>query len=120
MSDELRIYLIWRAELVMPLGKALGQAGHAFTNILENVRISDPTLHHTYVSSSTHAKITLNGKTLSKMERLQSELDEAKIPYYVVTDLGHTVFPEPTITCMAVGPMMRDAMPPFMKKLQLL
>ena len=81
-SNDLRMYLLMRADLGdVPVGKLLGQAGHAFAHALQDI------------------------------EELQMTLDAckaAKVPFHKQIDLGLTIFTEPTFTCIAIGPITRS------------
>lgn len=117
--EELRIYCLMRTDLDMPTGKAIVQGGHAVSFLLYKVLKGDPDLFERYCNSELQTKIILKAKSVAAIARLKIELDDAKIPYFIVTDAGRTVFPEPTVTCMSCGPMYKSQLTPYMKKLQL-
>lgn len=124
--DELRMYVVVRTDIDIPFGKLAPQAGHAFTNALEDARRHTPERHSAYLGTvdnglltSGQAKIALRGK-LTDLHVLKAELEAAGIPHCLVQDQGRTVFPEPTITCLAFGPIPASERPKRAKRLQLL
>jgi peptidyl-tRNA hydrolase len=125
-SLELRMYVVVRSDIELPFGKLAPQAGHAFTNALEDARRRTPERHAAYMGTGNpqrlttgQAKIALRGK-LADIEALLPEIAAAGIPHCLVQDEGRTVFPEPTITCLAFGPILADERPKRAKRLQLL
>lgn len=114
--NELRMYLIVRGDIEMPLGKAMGQAGHAFSTVLIN---TDKDLVRKYYDDN-QTKIVLKCKNLLSLERAHEECLNLNLPCFLVTDAGRTIFPEPTKTCMAIGPCYKTDLPKFIQKMQLL
>jgi len=119
-EDELRLYLVVRGDIEMPLGKALAQAGHAFVGVIEEASsMAYPELP-AYLADSAQGKIAIKAKNLDALLRATSECQAVGLPVYVVRDAGRTVFAEPTITCAAIGPVRRGALPPFVRRFQLM
>lgn len=120
MSD-LRIYIIVRADLDMPIGKAMGQATHAAEGALSHAfaicPLNDPRINN-YEGSADRTKIVLRVKSLAQLQAVQQNAAAAGLPHYLVTDHAKTVFPEPTITCLGIGPCTAEEVP-FLKRLQL-
>ena len=127
MTDEteLRMYLVVRGDIEMPLGKALGQAGHGFCTALIQLMvpdgpfIPDQELVARYYKDN-QPKIVVKCKNLAALLRAEQECKDANINYFLVTDAGRTHFPEPTVTCMAIGPCHRSQLPKFIERMQLL
>ena len=119
-QHTLRMYLIVRQDLEIPFGKALGSAGHAFEGALEAADKLSPAEALIYRKVGNRKKIVLRIKTLAKLLALRTKLEENTIPHHLVTDAGLTVFPEPTITFLAFGPVTEEQGRELTKGLQLL
>lgn len=118
-ESERRIYLVWWEDLPIPLGKALAQAGHAFLGVVEAARkISDIRIEE-YLSGQ-QPKIAISAKNLEALRRAVDECRKAGIPACVITDAGRTVFTEPTVTCAAIGPVLRSDLPKYVSRMRLL
>lgn len=114
------MYVAFRQDIEIPYAKAIVQGGHAFTNVLERARNEDPFRHAYYMTSTAHPKIVVGAKNEAALRRAQAELEAAHIMTYLVTDAGRTVFQEPTVTCLAYGPVRRSQLPKFVGRFQLL
>lgn len=113
----LRMYVLVREDISIPTGKLLAQVGHAFIGLYE---ISSGTEKLSmYMNDSLHTKIALKAKNLDVIYRAQRECNDSKIPTYLVTDAGLTVFTEPTITVLGIGPCLKEEMPKYVQRLQL-
>lgn len=117
--EEPRLYLLVREDINMPAGKGYAQAGHAFLGVVEAARrVGHPGIE-TYLAGQ-QGKIAVRAKNLGAIERAARECREAGLPVCVVTDAGRTVFGEPTVTCMAVGPVSRSKLPKFVERMRLM
>jgi peptidyl-tRNA hydrolase len=124
MSD-LRLYVLVRQDIEIPLGKLISQVGHAFLGTFENCK--DATLKAEYlgknpegVIESGQAKISKKAKNLNALLRAQEECKALGISTALVTDEGRTVFSEPTVTCLGIGPVSRENLPKFVEKMRLI
>lgn len=120
-TNELKMWLVVRDDLEIPKGKLAGQSGHAFEGI---TRICLGTtgwneIYRQYVEDNT-PKIVVKCKNLAALERAEIECVGAGILTYKVTDAGRTVFPEPTITVLAIGPTHFENLPKFVQRFQLM
>lgn len=102
MSDDLRIAVIYRADLQMPRGKAEVQFGHAISMLIN----SDRDAFIDYLNGS-QMKLSLELPYESDLDRIEMRASARKIPCVRIIDAGRTVFDGPTLTCIAVGPMNR-------------
>lgn len=123
--EELRIYILVRNDITMPLGKAFAQVGHAVLGTVEAARRVDPRRVAAYLGEGDlalieqgHAKIALRGKEKDLL-RAAKELAEAGLPHALIRDAGRTVFAEPTLTCLGIGPVRKSELPKFVQRLQL-
>ena len=114
--SELRLYCLMRADLNAPVGKLMAQAGHAF---LGCISFADRDIGDAYWHKGSQPKIVLKVDNLEMLARANKECVEAEIVTYVVKDEGRTIFKEPTITCLGVGPVEREKLPIFIQKLPL-
>lgn len=115
-ETELRIYCVMRTDLKAPHGKLIGQAMHAAVGCISHcheIEIGD------YIASG-QPKIVKKAKNLHALLRAERECQEAFLPHYLVTDEARTVFPEPTITCLGIGPVLHASLPKYIRKMQLL
>ena len=114
-------------------GKLMVQAGHAFVNALEEARRGDwvqddiddsarlllGSLRVREYLTVSQPKIVLKAKNEAALRRAADECRQARIPHYLVTDEGRTVFPEPTVTCLGIGPVLRQNLPKFIDRMQM-
>lgn len=119
LSTELRMVLIVRQDLLMGIGKAMGQAGHAFTMTLLLAQERIPEVVEDYLTDA-QPKIVVGCKNLAALLRAQDECRDAGLVCVLVRDAGRTVFPEPTDTCMGIGPCRRIDLPKFVQRMRLL
>jgi PTH2 family peptidyl-tRNA hydrolase len=119
-DDELRLYCVMRADLEAPTGKLMAQAGHAFVSALEATRkLHDgPAIIDQYMTNG-QPKIVVRARNEAVLRKAADACSQAGIPCYLVIDAGRTVFPEPTMTCLGIGPVTRDGLPKFVRNLQL-
>ncbi len=91
-SPETAIYLVIRRDLKMRRGKEIAQACHAAIQLQTN----------------DTAIIGCKVNTLQELEGLAKKCFDNKINYAIITDAAKTELPEPTKTCIAIGPVERD------------
>jgi PTH2 family peptidyl-tRNA hydrolase len=114
------MYAIIRTDIDIPAGKLGGQTGHAFLNAFFKCEEMFPDRAHTYRIDELQAKIILNGKNLNNIMTIHHSCLELNIPSVIVRDAGLTVFKEPTITCIGVGPIEKNDTPKMISRLRLL
>lgn len=117
-SSDLKIWLLVRKDLELPLGKHLAQAGHACTQVLWNCIHSNPDVATEYMTKG-QAKISVYVRDLSYLEKLIDLAKEESLPATLIKDAGRTVFSEPTVTLGAVGPCLRSQLPKKIQRLSL-
>lgn len=100
-TDELRIAVVFRADLDMPRGKAEVQFGHAVAILMHQ---QFPYGAVGYMNGS-QLKLSMEVDGMSGIEAIAKMAERRGVPYAVVTDAGRTVFGEPTVTCIGLGPM---------------
>lgn len=102
MSDDLRIAVIYRSDLEMPRGKAEVQFGHAVAMLIHSDRDA-----FTEYLDGPQMKLSLEVSSEGDLDRIEMRASSRHIPCVRVVDAGRTIFGEPTLTCIAVGPMGR-------------
>lgn len=100
-TDELRIAVVFRADLEMPRGKAEVQFGHAVAMLLHSPH---PVPIAPYMMGS-QLKLSMEVDGLAELEAIAKKASERGVRYALVQDAGRTVFDVPTITCIGLGPM---------------
>lgn len=117
-----RLYCIFSKEAVAKMkgnrGKLAAQAGHAFLHAYwdAEARFCGPTEHY---RASPHAfKIVLIVDTDAELVALRDAYQD-QCGVSLTTDAGFTVFDEPTITCLGIGPIEEDAVGDDLKGLKL-
>ena len=94
---------IFREDLAMPIGKLAAQAGHAYlqawlTSIETGVDLTD---------RDQHAKIALVAPDLATLLKIQDHAAEIGVVAALIIDGAKTVFSEPTVTVLGLGPMTK-------------
>ena len=110
------MYCLVRGDLDIPVGKWMVQASHAFMGAF--TANSNKFVCDEYFNNS-QPKIVLKAKNESMLKRAEKECLESNINCYLVTDAGRTIFNEPTVTCLGIGPVLKKDLPKFISKLQL-
>ena len=100
MREELRIAVVFRAELDMPRGKSEVQFGHAIAMLLYHHH--DACFHY---MAGSQMKLSMEVPDAEALEKIARRAAARHIPCVKVVDAGRTVFGEPTFTCIAIGPM---------------
>lgn len=88
-------------------GKMSSQAGHAFLHAYWDSEERFPEHAKTYKASDHAIKITCAVETDSELEELVQYKDVCG--FTKVIDSGFTVFEEPTLTCIGIGPLPDDS-----------
>lgn len=103
-----KMYCIMSNEAIKKMngirGKATSQAGHAFLHAFWDAEQRFPDSAHAYKFSNQAKKITLvvpNEESLVELRDYYSRVTGTSL----VKDAGITVFNEPTVTCLGIGPI---------------
>jgi PTH2 family peptidyl-tRNA hydrolase len=91
-----------RQDIQMNKGKTAAQVAHAAGGCLEDVNARHPIVNQWLKSGQ--AKIVVKCDDLAHLNHLQFLSVEHGVMYHIICDSGKTVFEEPTITCIAIGP----------------
>jgi PTH2 family peptidyl-tRNA hydrolase len=122
--EELRLYCLVRGDLEIPIGKLCAQTAHGFLGSYVNCTNEDLKkeylgLNENGLIDSGQAKITLKAKNLNALLRAEQECKDLGISTALIKDAGRTVFNEPTITVLGIGPVTKENLPKFVQKMQL-
>lgn len=104
----IKMYCIFAMESVKKMGGIRGklgtQSGHAYLHAFWDAMDRHPDMAQSY-RDTTHAyKITLVVETVEELESLREAYAD-KTGVSLVKDAGFTVFTEPTVTCLGIGPL---------------
>lgn len=103
-----RMYAVVRTDLGdVPAGKLMGAAGHAFVGSFHDAHdeaLDRAAMARAYAESEEHPKIVL-GASRGAIVDLSVECQAAVVPHHVVRDFGRTVFNEPTLVAIGIGPI---------------
>lgn len=122
--------IVIRADLNMPIGKAISQGAHASMGALlaagkrsaDGLVIEIP-LYDANVGpwlEGAFTKVVLSGATEEQLRALHEKACQLSIPTALIVDSGLTVFGGiPTVTALAVGPAPRELVDQVTGKLSL-
>lgn len=120
---KIKMYCIFAKDSIKKMngnrGKMSTQAGHAFLHgYWDSVR-RFPDMAKAYQDSDYAYKITLVVESTENLEEIYNSYKDL-CGVTLVKDAGFTVFDEPTITCVGVGPISEDLIKDDLKALKLL
>lgn len=111
MALSPKMYIVVRKDLDMPPGKMAAQVGHAVGRLLLwhtsewSMHRGDILDQYFDVTKGNEAKVVLGCQDEKELMELKDLASTHKIPITVVKDAAHTVFKEPTVTCLGIGPV---------------
>lgn len=100
-------------------GKMMAQAGHAFLHAFWDSEEFWPCYARAYKESDHARKITVVTETDEEMLKLYDKYIKI-CGVTKVIDAGFTVFEEPTLTCIGIGPISEILIEEDLKELKLL
>lgn len=105
------MYIVVSMEAVAKMkgirGKMMVQAGHAIQVADWDSEARFPELREKYKNSDHIRKITVKVDTDEELLKLVSAYKQ-KCGVSVIKDAGFTVFDEPTLTCIGIGPIHQN------------
>lgn len=99
-------------------GKMITQGGHAYLHAFWDAQARFPDDAEGYAKSAHPLKITVRVDTEEELLDLLEAYRET-CGVSLVKDAGFTVFKEPTITCLGIGPIHKDKVGDDLKALNL-
>jgi peptidyl-tRNA hydrolase len=100
---ERAVYIVMRADLNMSRGKEIAQAVHAI-NAMTPIDVAE-------MVKDRLAVICVRADSEDELRLLIAEAVIETCPVAPVVDAGRTVFDQPTLTCVAIGPVEKGALP---------
>lgn len=105
----MKMYCVFSKEAVKKMngnrGKLAAMAGHAFLHAYWEAENSFEEVEREFYRNSAKAyKICLAVDTTAELEAIYEELAN-KYPMSLVKDAAITVFDEPTVVCLGIGPV---------------
>ena len=125
--SELRLYAVVNKEALKAAGgnrgKMMAQAGHAFLHAYWDAEIRSKFTREKaerYRNSQAAAKIVLGAENEAQLRQWYGELyeNDELCGVTLVTDAGRTVFPEPTVTFLGIGPITKEEAPEWLQQLR--
>lgn len=105
---KLKMYCIVSREALKAMngnrGKMMAQAGHAFLHAFLNGNVDWRHKCLAYLNDQRAYKITLAVDTTAEVHELYEKY-KRKCGTALIEDAGFTVFEEPTVTCLGIGPI---------------
>lgn len=123
MTERLKMICVMSADAVSKMkgsrGKLGAQAGHAFLHAWWDALDRFPNAASAYRTSERAFKIVLIVPDASALSALVDAYRD-RFGVSPVTDAGITVFDEPTMTCVGIGPISDDDCGEDLKSLKVL
>lgn len=111
--DKIKLYCVVAKESVDKMkgsrGKLIAQAGHAFVHAVWDAEKRFPQSVYDYKNSGKAFKIGLVVPTVADLEALEASYRDI-CGVALIQDAGITIFNEPTITCLGIGPIRESQM----------
>ena len=118
MSDELVIYVLMRNDLDMSTGKQVAQGGHAVTNLLFGLN-TDTRLRYDYMTRS-QTKIVLKVDSEQELVDVMNAAQTEGHYGTLVRDQGRIEVEAGSLTCGAIGPVVKSKARQLLKDLKTL
>ena len=108
MTEKIKQYCVFAKESIDKMkgsrGKLASMSGHAYLHSFFDSMDRFPELAQQYRDSERAYKITLVVDTVAELEVLRDYYHDI-CGVSLVKDAGFTVFEEPTVTCLGIGPL---------------
>ena len=116
--SESRIYIVFRADLPeMTRAKGEVQAAHAVGSLIYDIAAFNGgvTMLADYMTNGNpfapdgivtegQMKVIMEVNGLEDLRAVKQRADKRGVSVIMIQDAAHTIFPEPTVTCLAFGP----------------
>lgn len=122
-EERIRLYCIMAKESIDKMkgirGKMITQGGHGYLHAFWDAEKRFPEHAQAYRETSHAYKITLVVPTVGELEKLRDAYRDV-CGVSLVKDAGFTVFEEPTVTCLGLGPIPESLIGDDLKELRTL
>lgn len=113
ITNEMKMICVFSKEAIKLMGgnrgKLASMAGHAYLHAWWDSSDKGYLIADAYRKSGLAKKITLVVETTDELLKLKTILEERdEMGFSLVEDAGRTVFNEPTICCIGIGPMSEE------------
>lgn len=124
----IKMYAIFARETLEQMqfqGKLAAQAGHAYLHAYWDAETTNDDDYYfdvveAYKTDNDARKIALVVDTVEQLQELYGYARRDGFGATLVEDCGYTVFTEPTITAVGIGPINDDNKPEYLKTLETL
>ena len=106
-DDDLKMVFLVRQDLKMGAGKIAAQVAHAAVGLFDDIISGDNDYKLSaleYWNTFGAKKIVLKVPNLEVINNVTKLCKEAKLPFVVISDAGHTQIPAGSITVLGIGP----------------
>lgn len=121
ITDPYKIYCVVSLEAIKLMGgnrgKMIAQGGHAYVHAFTETEKKFPDKAAEYLETGKAYKITLAVETTAELYELEA-LYKDRFGTALITDAAHTVFKEPTTTCLGIGPIRESERETILKGLR--
>jgi peptidyl-tRNA hydrolase, PTH2 family len=124
-ARDVKQVIVIRKDLRMRRGKEIAQGAHASLAWLSKrmmhndqtaiVRLSDAERQWLM---TRFRKVTLQVNSEDELSDIYDSAEKRGLEVHMITDAGLTEFPEPTVTCLAIGPDYDDLIDPVTETLR--
>lgn len=119
--EKIKMYCIMAKDSVDKMkgirGKMITQGGHGYLHAFWDAEKRFPASAQAYRDTSHAYKITLVVDTVDDLRVLEEKYREV-CGVSLVKDAGFTVFEEPTVTCLGLGPIFESQIGDDLKELK--
>lgn len=123
MTEKVRLYCVFAKESVDKMkgsrGKLAAQAGHGYLHAVWDADKRFPEHVEAYRASERAYKIALVVPLVEDLVRLELAYRDV-CGVSLVKDAGFTIFDEPTVTCLGIGPIRESLIGDDLKALKVL
>jgi PTH2 family peptidyl-tRNA hydrolase len=116
MDTNYKQVILVRKDLKLPKGKLAAQVAHAS---VEAVHRSSKNIVKCWRAEGM-MKIVLEVNNLEEIYKYEQDAKKSNLTTAVITDAGHTVVTPGTVTCMAIGPDIKEKIDKITGQLKML
>ena len=106
-NADLKMVFLVREDLKMGKGKIAAQVAHAAVGLFDDIISGNNDYQQSaldYWNTFGAKKIVLKVPNLDIINNVSKQCKDAKLPYVIISDAGHTQIPAGSITVLGIGP----------------